>query len=315
MGKGLSAEDSDRLLVWENKCREVLNVVSTPPEFLDEKSIPFRAAMLFILRKDVESIARTRDDSSSLPIGKQVRCLAALMAASRMGLRRLPAQFKIPPGGDIAKKWLGSLGSRIIEDLVQPEDKSSTAFVKLKNEYRSLGTLQGEWVIRRGPTELFRITRFFEPDLLRIHAIGTSLGYEMEEYGELGLKTRFSWKSGRAQTVFLELVRRSSKDQAVLRFWSPALNLAPARKSKKSPWPATKLKRGLGLNGLVDLLERNAKTSMNCRFAVDREKELLVVIVDQLLATMDEQEFSKHVEHVAKTADDFERDQGLDEFI
>ena len=79
----------------------------------------------------------------------------------------------------------------------------------------------------------------------------------------------------------------------MVRFSSPALKAVSVGTKK------------LSKEFLLDLLTKNANAEMNCRFAIEDDGKV-VVLVDQLLETLDDAEFRRHVAHVAQVADEFE---------
>ena len=143
--------------------------------------------------------------------------------------------------------------------------------------------------------------------------MGRELGYDFEECGDDCLSTTFLYDDGRKQTVRMSLQRRSSGGPPYIRFWSPALDLSATKKTGKSAWPTAALKK-LTKPFLIDLLERNAHPGLKCRFAISRDQQAVIVLVDQLVGSLDEQEFRQHVEHVARVADSFEKERGEDLF-
>jgi len=298
---------------WGDRCKNILNGTEEPFDMLDAHRIPHRAVLFLLLRERVDAIIGMKSRNSALRVGPQVRALAALMAACRTGLRRLPVKLKLPHGGGQPRTWLNHLGRRFLTVHELPEGREDRSPGRISSKYRSIGVLQGEWVFQEGRKELFRVARETDSDLVRIHAMGASMGYVFDESDDKGLKTTFEWKNGRSQTVYVELMEPVREPGRFIRFWSPALSLAPARKVNSPAWPTAKLK-GLKIQGLVHLLEMNAEAGMKCRYAIDREKQAVIVLVDQILSTLDEQEFRQHLEHVASVADGYERAMGVDDF-
>lgn len=299
---------------WAKRCLEILGARSDPPNLLDQGQIPMRAVLLLLLRGNVEAILSGSEGTGVLRIGQEVKALAAVLASFRAGLRHVPYRLKVGGSEGRGIDLVGALGERFLAELksekaLPQKGKSSEVSVK----YRRIGVLSGEWVVKRGSAELLRKTRDVNPELRRAYTMGLSLGYDLEEYGEEGLTTRFEWGDGRAQPVYIELLKASEAKDTTLRFWSPALSVAPRRNPKTPTWPTSKLK-ALKIDGLVELLEKNAQPGMRCRYGIDRSRQAVVVIVDQLLSTLDEEEFRQHLEHVAAVADEYERQLGVDEF-
>ena len=60
------------------------------------------------------------------------------------------------------------------------------------------------------------------------------------------------------------------------------------------------------------LLAKNVESNIYCRFGVCPIEKAVMAISDQILVTLDQQELISGLEHVAITADNFEKEMGLD---
>ena len=309
------AADGPTFERWSERCREVLEARVEPQPLRDDRSVGLRAIIFLLLRAEIEPILETQsgeDSGTVLEVGPQVRTLAACLAAVRTGLRSLPSELKILKGSVEPRSWTDYLGRGVLAHLGYESELRRTDADALTANYRTIGLLQGEWVLAEGGRELTRKPREVDPALTRLAAMGRELGYDLAEHGDAALGVSLRWPDGRGQPVFLGVRRDNVGASPIVRFWSPALDVSSGGKgAKKWPTPAlNKTKKTF----LLYLLERNASPDLSCRFAISREEEAVIVLVDQLLATLDDQEFQQQIEHVARVADDFERERGVDEF-
>jgi hypothetical protein len=168
--------------------------------------------------------------------------------------------------------------------------------------YRPIRTLQGEWIVTISSGEVARRVAEFDRGLERLLTMGRHLGFEFEEHGTSGLVTQVTRPNGHRRPVYLDLLQREQSSGAIVRFSSPMLNLVGLQSRARLP-----------KEFLLDLLVRNSSPEMNCRFAIVDADSVIVALVDQLLATLDEAELKQHVQHVAQVADDFELSRGIDQ--
>ena len=86
-----------------------------------------------------------------------------------------------------------------------------------------------------------------------------------------------------------------SGGQKTVRFVSPCMSLSTKTAMKK----LTKAR-------LLDLLRRNERDDLHCRFALSDSRKAVVVLVDQIVETMDRTELEMHINEVARIADEYE---------
>jgi len=115
--------------------------------------------------------------------------------------------------------------------------------------------------------------------------------------------TGFQFPDGRSQGVYIRHAGQAAEGKDVITFFSPAL---PLKRGFMS---------GMSKERAIDLLIRN-ENMLFARFGLWRadKADMIVVSVDQLLDTMDPDEFMAHTAHVAMAADAYEKEHGVDNF-
>lgn len=290
-----AVKDLDR---WALRANDVLASRAEPQSLADDGFVLQRAALLLLLRGDLVGLASgdTKPAGAQLP-GPLVRGTAGALAAMRTGLRGLPARYKMASDMGAPGHWLEYLGEIFVAQLqaAGPSGLVPPSFPTPTLTYRPIRTLQGEWIASIASREVGRTQIEVNRGLERLLARGLHLGFEFQEHGDNGLLASVSCQDGRTRPVYLELIRTDQDSEAMVRFSAPALRVMGVSSR-------TRLTRDLAF----DLLKRNADPRMNCRFAINDDATEVLVLVDQLLATLDDAEFMQHIQHVAKTAADFE---------
>ena len=296
-----AVEDLER---WASRAGDVLASRAQPQSLADDGFILQRASLLLLLRGDLESLARgeTEGIGPRYP-GALVRGTASALAALRTGLRAMPARYKRAADSGAPGHWLAYLGEVFVAllqtakrpRLLPPECPVPTV------TYRSIRPLQGEWIVSIASREVSRTPVAVDHGLERLLAMGQHLGFEFQEHGDNGLVTTVSFGDAAKRPVYLELIRIGHGGGPMVRFSAPALKVVSVGSRR----------RRITRDVAFDLLKRNADPGMNCRFAVNENVTEVLVLVDQLLATLDEAEFLQHVKQVARAAEDFELTQNV----
>jgi hypothetical protein len=284
------------LAAWADRAAEVLAARSEPQSLSDDGHIVPRAVLLVLLRGDLENIISGCAVGPHRP-GVQVLGIASTLAAFRAGARALPSRFKAGPPGQGSERLLEYLGELFLALVQHGSNAVFPASIHRPTvRYRHIQPLQGEWVISVARKELARIAATFAPGLDRVFSMGRDLGYTFEEHGDSGLATTITHPAGSKRPVYVKVLSGRLGRGVVVRFSSPAAMLIGKSRAR------------LPKDLLLDLLRRNAEPDVNCRFAIENEG-LIVVLVDQLLETLDESEFKRHIQHVAEVAEAFELDR------
>jgi hypothetical protein len=291
--QGAVAADIGR---WADRAADVLAARSEPRSLADDDHVVQRAILLLLLRGDLDAIAAGRNAGTGLQRpGWLVSAVAAALAALRTGLRALPSRFKREPAG--AGDLLRFLGEAFLEGF-QPATAARLVPTTLPQPtitYRGVRTLQGEWITSIGAKECARSAAEFDSGLERLLTMGRHLGLEFEEHGDNGLVTSVRQASGRERRVYLEVLGGVQPESAMVRFSSPFVQLLSIGKRRRVTGELA-----------MDLLRLNGHPLINCRFAVNGDASQIIVIADQMLATLDEAEFRQHMHHVARTAEEYD---------
>jgi hypothetical protein len=286
------------IALWADRAREVLNARAEPQSLSDDAHVVSRAILLLLLRGDLENIA----NGIATSVGRQrpgphVLGIASCLAAFRAGARALPSRYKTGVDDEGSGRLLYYVGE-LFAGYLQSESPSlfPVGIPRPELTYRRIRTLQGEWVTKVNAREIARIPAAFDTALERLFSMGRDLGFEFEDHGESGLVTRVVSTDGSQRRVYLRVLKGDSASGAVVRFSSPTLRVVGVKSRSR-----------LSKELLLELLERNADPDINCRFAIEQDDgPVVVVLADQLLGTLDEAEFKKHVVHVAQVASSFD---------
>jgi hypothetical protein len=297
--------EQDVLEAWANRSREVIEARRELPSMLDDKRVTLRAVMLLLARGEVESLmgipvheAPSRADR----VGPTVKALAVCLAAARTGLRACPSDLKHGMSCPKNGASLRTYGRRFLEWLGTHKDSGRGSVAStLRITRRTIRPLVGEWILETSKGEFARKPVENDPALVQVESMARQLGYEFDEGDDGCLRTSVTLQSGEPQTVYISLIRQHPHAPAFVRFWSVVRDLSlkkPTGGSRLSGALVNKLPKDY----LLKLLKRNSSTEMSCRFALSDELGALIVVVDQLTSSLDEQELRQHIDHVAEVA-------------
>lgn len=292
-----SSRDCDAVELWRSRAADVLSSRAEPHSMSDDAFQLQRALLFLLLRGDLESMGEpVTGRVGGIGPGPTVQGIAGLLAAYRTGVRSMPSRYKKSTAG--SPKWLEYLGDAFMafagsagtQGIIPAELPLPRA------KYRTVRALQGEWIVSLGREEIARVPLVVDPALERLLAIGRQLGFDFQEHGEEQLVAIVPQPNNRSREVYVQILSGTDAGGQMVRFYTkPLATSLPARNKKPSRETA------------VRLLELNAAPNMACRFAIDSNSEV-VVLADQLLATLDDDEFRHHVAHVADIAGRFEED-------
>ncbi|MBL1216237.1 MAG: hypothetical protein D8M59_01940 [Planctomycetes bacterium] len=140
--------------------------------------------------------------------------------------------------------------------------------------------------------------------LQRVQEIGEMAGITLVQHPSCDmLVCHFDMGGGRTQNVYIRHCGTTPDGQDVVCFMSPCMTLEKG------------FLKGMGKNQAIDLLQRNAQL-LFARFAIQTlpDGDLLVVCSDQIVDTMEVDEFKHHLFCVGGIADNFEKEHGRDMF-
>jgi hypothetical protein len=293
-------DNKNRLSIWLNRCGDILDNKKQVNPLTDEGMKVGRAILLLLLRCDPESILASK--SSSLEPGDEVLAFASILSGARVGFEELSNAIKFQsPMYDLLsclkadmtnQAWKNSISNRV----------KYTPIVDM--EIAESGTLASSYKLLINNNILFEKKDEGPVELRKIHAMAELIGKQLlydREKSHLSIKYEF--ENNRTQTVYISLGMPTERGEKTIRFLSPCLDISTPKGRKL----LTKAMLG-------KLLSKNCEASLYCRFALYEEEAAIVVLSDQLLGTMDNDELLLGMGHVAKTADEFEKEVGLDQF-
>jgi hypothetical protein len=290
-----SSRDCEAVLTWRSRAAEVLSSRAEPHSMADD-AFPLRRALLFLLlRGDLDSMCEPVSGRvSRLGPGPTVQGIAGLLAAYRTGIRAMPTRYKTAGNG--STKWLEYLGDVFMRFVGSTTNQGiiPDGMPHPKAKYRSVRALQGEWIVSLSREEIARVPLVVDPALERLLAIGRQLGFDFQEHGEEQLVALVPQPTNRSREVYVQILAGTVAGAQMVRFYTKPIAGSSQARTKK-----------LSRETAVRLLECNSAPNMACRFAIDQSGEV-VVLADQLLATLDDDEFRHHVTHVAEVAEHFE---------
>ncbi|MBZ0265413.1 hypothetical protein K8I28_12180 [bacterium] len=304
--KYLDYEAYAQVTKWQENMLAILRGDKYPVRLSDFPPSFVPALVLFILRPDPESLMQSLH--SPLEPGKEVLVQSAALTGLHTGFRNLPLDFKGPfhrfeafsiISAALLNNHISSIDAEIFEPVVikevidqrQQDELHTSMFVTVDDKI--LHTLE------MGPDD----------SMLRLFYQARDKGYNLQFDRER------SWfyyvfqypDSGRKQKIYVFAGEMNHRGNRTVRFGSVCEKYTRERYEKL-----------VGSHKLQVLLETNSSPHMFCRFAIDDRFDndsykQLVVIVDQILETIDIPELQQHIELVAKTADSYEKKRGVDE--
>ncbi|MFG0330618.1 MAG: hypothetical protein ACF8PN_12060 [Phycisphaerales bacterium] len=138
----------------------------------------------------------------------------------------------------------------------------------------------------------------------RVKAIAEMAGFTLSKHPDCdALVCPFDMGNGRSQSVYLTHCGATPDGHDVVSFMSPCMAIEKG------------LMKGVSKTMALDLLRRNSNL-LFAHFAIEQMPggEILVVTSNQIVDTMEVEEFRNHILCVASIADAFEREIGRDMF-
>jgi hypothetical protein len=296
---GLSEKDTVGLVKWKDYSIGLLHSQAKSPSLSDGADSAFRRAItLFIMRPKLDRLLQAK--SSSLRPGDEVFFLSILLAGIYEGYARLSSRIKkASRTDDVTIHALALLCNK----------QGAEKFVSFPPEYV---------LAQKDESQHDNITRLISilinghivasasmgpDDAMRgLYGRAKSQDYNLEyDFDSDRFHYLFQYEEGRSQQVFISITDPElHHNKHMIRFSSPCRDLRGKGK--------------LTAKDMEAVLLSNASSRMHCRFAIDTEKNQLIVAVDQLLATNDWEEFEYFCGEVARIADEYEGKLGLDTY-
>ena len=298
--ESLSKSDGVQLGRWSNACTDILDNKKAVTPLGDDRMEVGRALLLLLLRPDPQDVIDSRD--SSLKPGMEVRCLAAILSGTRCGLEGLSNDIK-----SVAHRY--GLFAGLKAQLMNSGWKKSVLHEHIdipevniqSNEWGPMGT---HYKVLVDGKELLEWKDEGPLALTHVRAAAAEAGIKLKyERAMNRLSYRRELGEGRKQFVYITDGVPNAKGENTIRIWSPCLDFSKPKGRKL-----------LTMKRQIKLLEMNSEPDLYCRFAKSESEKMILVISDQILRTMDEPELLAALEHVALTADNYEKEIGLDVF-
>lgn len=275
---------------WAEHCSKVLSSTAYPP-LSDDGSLVRRALLLLLMREDPRSLADDTSIAQTIPIGRRVRRLAFQLAGARYGLRALPTDIKFAMVATpsvllaAASSWFTSL----LADLGRQE------LPKVHISYDLGSGYEGDWTVSLDAQPLWSKAIRVPAGLRKVAEDCRYYGFDVEVLTPYSFAVRGRGEKELVLDVEVSMLSyRPNEDKVRFASRVPSTTKDRRRGAKK----ASSLKK----SDLLDLLKRNSYEDSHGRIAVDAESAEIIVIVDQLIDTMDRDECVSHLRNVSSLA-------------
>lgn len=294
----LSKNETSQLDKWMTACKDILDNKRQVTPLADSRMKVGRAILLLLLRPEPVDIIDSIH--SSLEPGLEVLCLAAILSGARYGFEGITNEIKSGmPGYELHANLRADLMNRNYADSPMRKHSDAPTVAVTISDWGVMGQSfkllvgNGELINKNneGPLELRLVITIAE-------AAGIKLKYERSHNR---LSYRYEFKDNRSQIVYISVGAPNENDEATVRFWSPCLDVSTKEGNKR-----------LTRKMCDKLLAKNCELNIYCRFGVCPIENTVMALSDQIVVTMDQRELISGLEHVAITADNFEKEMGLD---
>jgi hypothetical protein len=296
---GLSEVDTAALVNWKEYSLGLLHAQVKLPNLCDDANSIFRRAItLFIMRPNLERLIQAK--SSSLRPGDEVYFLSILLVGINEGYARIDSSIKkVSRTKDLSVHASAHLcnkrGAEKFESFPAAYVFAQKDESLHDNITRLISILINGHIVASvsiGPNDA----------MCGLYGRSKSQGYNLEyDFDGDRFHYSFQYDERRSQQVFISITDpERHNDKQMIRFSSPCRDLSGKKK--------------LTAADMKVILVSNASSRMHCRFAIDTDKMQLVVVVDQLLATNDWEEFEYFCGEVARIADEYECSLGEDQY-
>jgi len=293
--KKYAKEDIDKFEILKKMTNDILDNKRDVPQLTDEGFIIGRAILLTLLRPSPDDLKHSV--SSSLEPGDCVLMISSFLIGALFGFETLSNDYKY------LNKNVYNFGAQIKSLILnQQSDKYNDADLRIDEEpFGSFGKKikliyqDSEMIVKddEGPIELNKV-------LLLAKSSKHKITLEPDRKFNR-VKHTYQFKDGRSQTVYIESGKPTPSGVKTLRIYSPCFDLS------------IKANKEYFKTKMEEIFIYSNKPERWCRFAIDEEKEQLVVMRDQIDFSGKSGDLD-FLEHVAKVADEFEKTFGFDKF-
>lgn len=297
------AEGLSLVRSWAELTTRVLDDEATLPPLSDDGSLILRALTLLLVRGTTESLLALRERQREERVGPKVWRLSFALASLHEGLRSMPKELKYSGGPEIARKRIEVLGSAArlcLEKLDGTSGSVETPSLAVREVQ-----LDGQSTIelRSGDITIAASAVEIHPALRKAANDCRYYGFDVDKLGAEHFEVSSGLEQSLQGTVQVSVWNDPASGSEVLRFKSTARALkTTAAGAKKGPVEFLAKNNQLSKAELLEMLISNADVSQNCRLALQTEPLAIVVLVDQMLDTMDRDECVAHLRNVSRKA-------------
>jgi len=294
----LQKQEISDLEKWFKHSIRVLNNTIEAPKLIDAKMRVPRALLLLCLRPSISDILDCKN--SSLEPGDEVLALASMLIGAKIGFKAMPNNLKsfMPQYflySDLISNALNfknnfDLIEKVYKVIVQKSPEGELGF-KYNLKIASDIFLEK---IDHGSSELTKI-------FLNARTGAVKINFDVDRE-KSRLSYTYNFKNGRQQTVYVSVGEPTLSGSSTIRVHSPCLDLS-SPKGKEYFTDEVRMK----------ILERHNRPEIYCRIAIDTLSQQLIVVKDLVIESSGTKDMEM-LEHVAKFADDFEKEFDLDEY-
>lgn len=298
-------ESLELLRRWTKVTMRVLDDETTLPPLGDSGgSLILRALCLLLVRGSTESLLALHERHREERVGPKVWRLSFALAALHEGLRSLPKELKYrvdPPEVSRARMEVLGTAARLCKAKLDRKPASiptpSLSVVQIDvDKQRSIALKVNDLTIATSAVDVHPALRKAANDC---RYYGFEVGEPGAEYFEVSSGVEQSLQG----TIQVSVWYDPSSGSEVLRFQSTAKTLkTTAAMAGKDPVKFLEKSTQLNKSDLLAMLISNSDVRQNCRVALQTNPLAIVVIVDQMLDTMDRAECVAHLNNVSKTA-------------
>ncbi len=307
------AIDNSMIQNWMELSVDILENRADCEPLPDEGEVALRAILLACLRKKPEAV--TSATNSYLRAGKTVTAIAGFLCGLSSGMANLSKEIKLFNSRP-------EMAALIVRNLLLPKLWESglsipNKTISISNELND--DLSSLLQITKGKTVIYSKNIPARAVYQQLVAMGRQMDLPLFGDKESGyLKFTHEWKSGRKQSVYIKSLHSKEHREDMVRFISPFEKLPETCKKSdlNGLFSSVSKSRAKTINRerLIKYLFWQSQEDKHCRISIDAQLGCLCVIVDQIVSTMDREELSSHLMHVAEMADQLEEDLGTDLF-
>lgn len=293
----------EKVRAWSAQSHRVLDDDAPLPALSDDGSIVLRALLLLLVRESTESLLSLRENRGEERVGNKVWRLSFALAALHEGLRRLPKELKYLGSTEQARariEFLGEAVERCQVAIATGEGGPSSSSAKIE-EFDDAGTasIGLSWKGRK----VMSLPMEISPALTKAASDCRYYGFDVGRVGAEYFEVSSGPEEHLDAKVQVSVWHDPNTGSEILRFKATAFSLATKASSKTTdPVKALEKNRKLNKANLISMLLSNAEESQNCRVALQTDPLAVIVVVDQMLDTMDREECVAHLRNVSTRA-------------